>query len=227
MLTQSELFCWSISPKEQTIFLNQPEAFFTVIGGIEDQKTQIDIYAVDRWIDCDGKETWQKNEADFVIYPSQVVLGKGEQQLVSVKWKNRENIRLEKAFRIVFKGKSLSNEKDLPPIAASFYVASHRYSEPNISVKDFKIEACGGEKLLSLELVNHGKRHKSLKQEHMELLVTFRNHVGQMQTMALTESDFGNKLEACIDVLAEMSRYIRIPWLEGYPQEIQSVEVLK
>lgn len=66
-----------------------------------DQPVAVEIHMAKRQVSLDGTETQPSAEADFVVYPSQMLLKPGTSQTVRVTWLGDPNPAAELAYRLI------------------------------------------------------------------------------------------------------------------------------
>ncbi len=139
-----------------------------------DQPVAVEIRMKQRVVDLQGNETQPDAEADFVVYPPQMLLKPGESQTVRVTWLGNPNPPSELAYRIVAEQlpvnlptiEQVQNGVKINLKALYVYVGSvfitPRQATPKVLVTQAVCQAAGTGKQLALTLENQGTGHTYL-----------------------------------------------------------------
>ena len=157
-------------------------------------KIAIQVTMVHRKPDLDGKEELPSAEADFAVFPSQVILQAREKKTVRVSWIGKTLPTSELAYRIVaeqmdISGLNSDGKKDpdkgakiqvLLKFQGSVYVSPPR-AEAKLAVEEPKPLAEGATELI---IRNEGTKHQILNHP----IITFET-LDRKGTFVLTEKD--------------------------------------
>lgn len=188
----------------------------------------LQCYIAERKVNEEGVETLNEKAAEglFLLYPPQIVLTEGQQQVIRVSWLGPSQIDTEQAYRLVCnqipvdlrgvqeipeeeRSSELSQIKLLYNYSAALYVVpedarSHVELE---SVREAFGE--GEEKYLEVLFHNKGRKHQILK----DLIVKFSSNDTGEEILALDKDAF----EGGLNVLAGGKRLYRLKWPENLP----------
>lgn len=135
------------------------------------QPVAVEIHMKKRVVDVNGNETQPDAEADFVVYPPQILIKPGETQTVRVTWLGDQNPPSELAYRIVAEQLPINlpviqqeqngvkvNLKALYVYVGSVFITP-RQASPKVVVTQ---AVCQADKKLTLTLENQGTAHTYL-----------------------------------------------------------------
>lgn len=135
----------------------------------------VQISALTRDIDINGKETTQKADSHFVIYPPQMILAPNESRSVRVQWVGDTNIAEEKLYRLVAEELpvKLDDKQDgnvlnmLIRYEAALYITPEKVAE-DVQVDSVKPVNKAGKKYVEVVFANAGKSHSRLRNLSLE-----------------------------------------------------------
>jgi len=147
-----------------------------------DQPVAVEIHMKKRVVDINGQETQPDAEADFVVYPPQILLKPGETQTVRVTWLGDPNPSSELAYRIIAEQLPVNlpviqqeqngvkiNLKALYVYVGSVFITP-RQAAPKVVVSEAVCQATQGtHKKLALTLENQGTAHTYLTDFNLHL----------------------------------------------------------
>jgi fimbrial chaperone protein len=197
---------------------------YTVTNTSPDKILTVQIYATTREIGLNGEETnnQEKAEADFVIYPPQVILKPGETQLVRVSWLGDPNPPKELTYRLIAEQLPVDTDTQttttqgrtigittLIRYAASVYITPPNAAPEAIVESATHQKSKTGTDQLVLTLENKGTAHLLLN----DLIFTLTPK-NQPDKTLITEELPGVTGE---NMLAGIRRRFVIPWPKNLP----------
>lgn len=223
---------WLISPTMETVSPEKPQTFFTILADKGEASSAIEIYACDREIDENGKESEVRNSQDFFIYPSHIILKPYQKRMVRVIWKGNKNINEEKAYRIVAESipidfmKGEDKENDLKfqikmgtQCLCSFYVTPKGVSE-KIVCEQANIEKDEGRHFVTIILKNRGKKHGLLREYGIQIQAADL-------TFKYSKEEFTKFLNNAVNILPNHIRKVRIEMPMHVQESVVSVKLIK
>lgn len=170
---------------------------------------------------------------DFLIYPNQLLLQPDEQQVVTLTWVGDQDLKTERAFRIIVEELNLSLDDDeanndqmtvklatLTKIIKAAYVAPSG-AKPNVVVSASNImQQDNGKKTIRLTLDNRGTAHQMLKQTELSVTPIDANGVAAAPMQWAPDA-----LNGVLNILANSQRVIDVPWPDGLDTQYQRINV--
>ena len=198
------------------------QTFFVENKGSSPVAAQIRVYR--RSTDSAGEEV-RSETSDFLVFPTQVLLGANERRAVRVVYKGTSNLTQEAAYRLVAEQLPLSTD----PVVASGstsskvqikyllkFVASI-YVEPKNASSKVVVQSMStqGDKL-QLTLANSGSKHKTLKGARIFIR-------GQNKSFEIDSAEL--KLLDQINLLSGSSATFSITKPTGFPADSVETDV--
>jgi fimbrial chaperone protein len=188
-----------------------------------DEPVAIEIRITERQMDLQGHETRPEAEADFVIYPPQILLQPGESQTVRVTWLGDPAPAHELPYRLITE--QLPIDLDTPNVGgntptvsisalysyvATVYIAPPGAS-PDVVLTRASHQTASGEDRLLLEFDNQGTAHQLLS----GLTLTLAPQ-GQPEAAITLGADQLPGMSG-ENILAQHQRQFTIPWPDDLP----------
>ena len=187
--------------------------------------------------DIDGNPIQGEEVHDeFVIYPAQFILKKGQERSIQVRWVGNQSIEVEQSYTILCKEIALpEKKKEETGFSASLNVlmnyAGRLYVKPKEAKSDIVIESIGaplnenGEQELEIVCVNNGNLHGKLV--HATFFIrqgAKKKDSGNAKPLILTMNELTGMSSS---ILAKAKRRFSILWPEGLPLGQINVELIK
>jgi fimbrial chaperone protein len=213
------VFAFKFHPMSQSIELGEKQrAVQFWLENDSDEKLGIELTVTERIMDENGKETLPPS-SELTIFPPQVIIPPKEKRAVRVTWMGEDNLKIEKAFRVIAEqlpvkvGKTTTRSgiQMLMKYMAALYVnpANTKSDVTVVSVKNV------GQKL-SVTLKNKGNRHQiiakpvlTLKSSSGKKILKDKEMVGLAGENVLAESQrtfllpLGIKVENNVEAVLE------------------------
>ena len=183
----------------------------------------LEVYAQSRVIDAVTGVDELEDIEDFLIYPNQLLLQPDEQQVVTLTWVGSQELKEEKAFRIIVEELNLSlgdeDEEDegmTVKLAALTKVVKAAYVAPadakaNVEISNVEVVAEEDQKKIRITLNNSGTAHKILKQTTIKLTpIDESGKKVSSETMEFVPAE----LNGVVNILAKSERIIELSWPE-------------
>ncbi|MFH1429489.1 MAG: hypothetical protein ABIH39_07075 [Candidatus Margulisiibacteriota bacterium] len=193
----------------------------------------LEISMLTRQHDINGKEYNEDADDDFLIYPSQILLPAGEEQVVSIRWAGEGSITAEKAYRLVIEelpissGQKIETEisdqskatlKVLRRFLKSIYVTPE-VTKPDLqlisAVPTFNTE---NKNAVELTFYNRGNIHIILKDT--KIIVKPEGASSSVYSEPYKPDVFN-----AVNILASSKQKVIIPWPENVPYGAVSVRL--
>jgi len=200
------------------------------VTNTEDKMVALEITVVQRVDELDGGETHTDASTSFLIYPSQILLGAAEDQIVTIEYVGEARLVREKAYRVIVTQVPITigdtvemNEegakgqvKLIYKILKSCYVQPVN-AVPDLSVSELKKIGTKGARKLQFTIENVGGKHVVLKDATLRFVP--KNGKGEHLVAA---SDVING----VNYLAGGRRRFSMQWpskfrLDGYSASIE------
>lgn len=173
---------------------------------------------------------------EFVIYPAQFILKKGQERSIQVRWVGKQDIEVEQSYTILCKEIALpEKKKEETGFSASLNIlmnyAGRLYVKPEESKSDIVIESIGaplnenGEQELEIVCKNNGNLHGKLI--HATFLIrqgAKKEDSGNVKPLILTMNELTGMSSS---ILAKTKRRFSLLWPEGLPLGQINVELIK
>ena len=186
----------------------------------------IEVYAQSREIQPKTGEDILEDIEDFLIFPDQLLLQPGEQQVITITWVGAPLLDHEAAYRIIVEELNLSLGDDgefvdgqtsvkldaLAKVVKAAYVAPSN-AKSRVMIMDSKIiETDNGDKKLELTFENLGTAHKIMKQTSINLVPLDEdgNLLRSNQTNYMPD-----ELNGVINILAKSQRIMHVSLPKG------------
>lgn len=228
------LFSWSVSPPVQTINSQSTGAFYKLRADAQESDLPVQIRAAIRVMDENGVETYSEKADDLFVFPKQVILKAGTEQMVRVQWKGKKPPSSELAYRIIVEQipvplpTSPDENLDLMQVSIQMgtrYVCS-LYVEPQkphskLQLNHFAFD--GESRELEFELENKGNIHKLVDMDELGLFV----RDAENREFPIPTEIFEKMNLKSINILAGHKRKMKIPLEEALSGQIVSMELKK
>ncbi|MDA1354188.1 MAG: hypothetical protein O3A01_06970 [bacterium] len=187
-----------------------------------DKMMAAEIYAKRRSINPLTGADILVDEENFLIYPNQLLLQPGEQQVSTVTWLGEKNPAEELSFRIVVEqlnldlGEQSGNQNNdsitveftaLTKIVKAAYVTPSDAS-PKLVVKSAEAKLINGKKMMVVELQNIGTAHQIVRD--LKLSAIPLDALGKDAGKAIDFSD--TEFNGAFNMLSSGSRVFTVPW---------------
>ncbi len=183
-----------------------------------DKAIAVQISALHRQVDIDGKESYQNADDDFIIFPPQMVISPHKTQTVRVQWAGDVTPELELPYRLVAEQLPIALERVttkgahvslLMRYLGAIYIVPDD-ATPNIVVGSIEKEQQeDGSHTLTLMVENKGTAHAVLGNLSVQL-PTGRDIKGVSETIVLTPSELDGMNGE--NILAGHQRRFSVPW---------------
>ena len=188
-----------------------------------DKMMAAEIYAKQRSIDPKTGNDILVDEDNFLIYPNQLLLQPGEQQVSTVTWLGEKNPSEELSFRIVIEQLNLdlgdsSKSQDQESITVEFtaltkiikaaYVTP-KGASPKVVVKSITPKMVNNRKMMVLELINAGTAHQIVRDLKISAVPLDKN--GKEKAIVFSDKQF----DGAFNMLSSSERIYTIPWPKG------------
>lgn len=190
-----------------------------------DKMMAAEIYAKRRSVDPQTGSDILIDEENFLIYPNQLLLQPGEQQVSTVTWLGEKNPSEELSFRIVVEQLNLDlgeqagdNNSDsitveftaLTKIVKAAYVTPQG-AEPKIVVTSAEPKLVDGKRLMIVNLENVGTAHQIIRDLKLSAKPVDGN--GDDAGKAVVFSD--KRFDGAFNMLSSGQRVFVVPWPKG------------
>jgi P pilus assembly chaperone PapD len=214
-------WCWLVTPNTETVSPEKPQTTFKIISNGDKTESAIEIYVADRIIDEQGNEKEVKNQKDFFIFPSHMILKPNQKRIVRVIWKGNPAIKEEKAYRLAVESLPvdfLKNEDKEKKVTVNIKLAVRCLCSLYVCPKDAKeniqcvsaiFKETGGVKSVLAEFKNLGTKHGLLKDRG----ITIQSGGKKSQLSKEQVSEITN---AAYNVLALNTRVLLLPLPESF-----------
>lgn len=233
LLVPVSVFSWSVSPSNYTIEEGgNPYYYLTISARNITEAIPIEIYAAKRMIDKSGKNTWERIDDKFFIYPSICVVSPGGIQKVRVFWKGGfKDMKQEEAYRIIVESLPVAIKENkirdadkgirvglqvLKTYVTSLFILP-KNAKPNPLLQSYRITELNGEKVLVLTFKNLGNKHITLN--NYALTLTSGQHTFQI------DQDYVLKNNEILTLLPFHERECIIPFPNNFPMEFCEVSM--
>jgi len=204
----------------------------------EDRIIPIDISINKFSKDIDGNPIQGEEIHDeFVIYPAQFILKKGEERSIQVRWVGKPDLEIEQTYTILCKEIALPRKKKEESIGFSASVnvlmnyAGRLYVKPKEAKSDIIIESIGaplndkGEQELEIICINNGNlRGKLINAAFYIRQGARKEDSGNIKPIKLTMRELSGMASA---ILAKSKKRFSILWPESLPLGQINVELVK
>ncbi len=194
-----------------------------------DVSIAIQVSALTRQVDIDGKESYQNADGDFIIFPPQMVISPHKTQTVRVQWAGDVAPSLELPYRLVAEQLPIALNREtangahvniLMRYLGAIYIVPDN-AKHNIAVSSIQKEQQNdGSNALALTLENRGSSHAILGNLSIQL-PTGRTIKGVSETITLTPAELDGMNGE--NILAGHQRRFSVPWpdkLNTVPEKI-------
>jgi len=186
----------------------------------------IEVYAQSRSIQPNSGDDILEDVEDFLIFPDQLLLQPGEQQVITITWVGPDVLEFESAYRMIVEELNLSLSDDgeiidgqtsvkldaLAKVVKAAYVAPPN-AQSNVRIIDSEIiELENGEKKLEVTFENVGTLHKIMKQTSINLIPIDSD--GNLVTSEQQRYS-PDELIGVINILAKSQRILQLAIPEG------------
>jgi len=173
---------------------------------------------------------------EFVIYPAQFILKKGEERSIQVRWVGKQDIDIEQSYMILCKEIALPEKKnDEVGFSASVNVlmnyAGRIYVKPKVASSDIVIESIGAplndNSIQELEIIciNNGNLHGKLTNASFLIRQGARKEdSGINKPIVLTTKELPSMSSS---ILAKSKKRFSIIWPDNLPLGQINVELIK
>ena len=194
---------------------------FTVINE-DDKDVSLEVVVTSRSIDAKGNEKREKSK-DFIFYPPQFVLKKGQRRNIRLSWVGGQKLDHEKAYRLIVRQLPVDTQiKKVTSQGAQInfvfeYVASV-YARPpktraHLQVKSLK--KLDDQKVFII-LENTGSQHQLVN----EYNIYFKNPKNNKK-YELSKNE--REIFASLNLLAHSTREITLNYHQALPEDIQLI----
>lgn len=172
LLAPRSAFALKIAPFKLTVMPGDSQVIRIENNADEEAAVQVSVMTWE--VAPDGTETNHDAEADFVVFPPQVVLGPHESRAVRIQWLGAMDVPVEKSYRLIAEQLPVrlketpgsgSAVKFMLKFKAALYVVSGK-TQSHVTVAATQITAPGQ---LSVTLHNDGNGHTLLQKPVLHL----------------------------------------------------------
>ncbi|QHV01884.1 hypothetical protein BWK47_16035 [Synechocystis sp. CACIAM 05] len=188
-----------------------------------DEPVAVQVVVVKRQMAIDGTETYGEEDEDFLVYPPQMIVSPGQQQMVRVTWLGNDSPEKELSYRAIFEQLPINlttissgNDSGIEAIVsvtltykATIYVIPNGASADVVLIGAESQKDDLGNDLLVLNFLNRGTAHKLLTG-----LVVNLTSEGKTITLNKDEQLKGVSGE---NILAGNKRRFVLPWPKELP----------
>ncbi|MCK4978959.1 MAG: molecular chaperone [Candidatus Delongbacteria bacterium] len=212
-------------------------SYLYTITNSENRVIPIDISIHKFSKDFDGNPIQGEEVHDeFVIYPAQFILKKGQERSIQVRWVGKQDIEVEQSYTILCKEIALpEKKKEETGFSASVNIlmnyAGRLYVRPKEARSEIIIESIGaplndkGEQELEIVCVNNGNLHGKLVHGTFYIRQgAKKGDSGNLKPFILTMNELAGMSSS---ILAKSKRKFSILWPEGLPLGQINVELIK
>jgi len=206
-----------------------------------DKILAVEIYSKKREMKVDDGTDILTETEDFLIYPNQLLLQPGEQQVSTVTWGGEKNPESELAYRLIVEQLNLdlgSEENEdsggvnvrltaLTKIVKAAYIRPSG-AKADILVEDAKVKSYkfDGKKksknMLEVLLINQGTSHKIIKNVKLRVVPKDKSGADQSEKAIVLAPD---QMKGSMNMLAKGKRRFLIPWPDEVPVGPVTVEL--
>jgi len=194
------------------------------VSNEENKTIALELTMVTRRYDLSGRETYEDADDDFLVYPNQILLGPGGEEIVTIQWMGEAPKDKELAYRVVvsqipfdFSEKSEKKTKGaqgqvklIYKILRACYVVPNG-AKPKIVVDSAKSATSkSGETALEVVILNEGSEHLILRNFSLEIMP--KNRRSSVSPVVIQPRE----LEG-INYLAGLKRKFMLTWPKGVP----------
>lgn len=196
LVTLSTLAAFSLTPMSytfQTEGRGAVKSYTLENGGTEPVAVALTLV---RWkMDEKGKESYEPIDGEFVLYPSRVVLMPGEKKSIRLQWTGKNQITVEKTFRLIAEQLPVSFQKEgtepagisiLLKYQAAVYVAPEN-PEVQLELINRMADITPEKDNISIRFRNQGNTHAIFKDGYLRFTTPEGKLIGEYQIDAVTE----------------------------------------
>lgn len=219
-LPASSAFAFKVSPFTAEISPSGSRARLDyIVENDTSQPTAVQISIVKREQNEDGSETLPQADADFLVFPTQIILLPNEKRTVRVQWLGTVNPGKELAFRLVAEQlpvdlKPSGDHKNTLQVLVKYLTALY-VVPPGIHsnlARDLVVERSEpgrdrhGRRTLDVYVANHGPAHVQMRDIQLTARSSDDGATVTLSSQRLTGSMLGE------NVLAGSVRRFSVPW---------------
>lgn len=220
-------YCFKFSP--MSISLEPSGAGATYSFALENtspEKIAIEISMMGREISLDGEEVLKDAEAEFTVYPAQVIMEVGQKKTVRLSWIGDPKPKSELNFRIIAEQlpiKGLNKEKGakakiniLLRYAGSVYITPAEARSNLVAISAEKSQKDG--KSLAVVLENKGNKHQIIIDPELTIESLKNKKIIVLKKENLKSIDGQN-------MLSKSKRRFLVPWPGALEGEVLKVSI--